>query len=154
MIKTIELLPENQQEILYDAIPYVTLLIAGADGNIDPKELEWSEKITEIRSFSFHNHWQDYYERVHAQLNNRIQALLKALPSDTAERQEIISNRLSELNDILPHFDTIDAKLFYDGLLSFAERIAKADGGLMGWFSIDAREKAVIGLPMIHPIEL
>lgn len=154
MIKKISSLPENQQEILYDAIPYVTLLIAGADGKIDPKELEWSKKITEIRSFSFHDNWQDYYERVHAQLNDRIHTLLQELPEDTAERQEIISQRLSVLNDILPQIDTIDAKRFYDGLLSFADRIAKADGGVMGWFSIDAREKAVVSLPMIDPVEL
>lgn len=154
MINIIEALPGKDQQLLYDVIPYITLLIAGADGNIDPKELEWSEKITEIRSFSSHEEWQPYYEKISGTLQSRIQELLAELPEDTTAQGEELSNRLSKLNDILPKLDPLDAKHFYDDLLSFAERIAKADGGVLGWFTISASEAKVVSLPMIHPVEL
>ena len=37
---------------MVDAVPLVTILIAGADGRIDTQELEWSKKLTEIRSYA------------------------------------------------------------------------------------------------------
>jgi len=36
--------------------------------------------------------------------------------------------------------------------LSFAEHIAKASGGIMGFFSVNAAEAKLIQLPMLHPI--
>jgi hypothetical protein len=154
MINIIESLSGRDQQLMYDVIPYITLLIAGADGNIDPKELEWSEKITEIRSFSSHHEWQPYYEKVSETLHDRIQELLAELPEDTAAQGKELTKRLSKLNDILPKLDPLDAKHFYDGLLSFAERIARADGGVLGWFSVSPSEAKVVGLPMINPVEL
>ena len=153
MINIIEALPIDQQQVMYDAIPNITLLIAGADGKIDPKELEWSEKIAEVRSFSFHEEWQAYYDEVSETMQDRINAILSELPEETNARQEELSNRLAKLNEILPNISSIYAKHFYDGLKSFANRIARADGGIFGWLSIGPKEAEVVELPMISPIK-
>jgi len=153
MIKTIEALPKEDQKVMYDSIAYVTLLIAGADGKIDPKELEWSEKITEIRAFSFHEEWQPFYDTVHQTLHGRLEELMEELPDSRVSRQEELVNRLSKLNDILPKIDQVYARHFYDGLKTFADRIARADGGVLGWLSISPEEAKVVELPMIKRID-
>ena len=40
----------------------------------------------------------------------------------------------------------------YKGFVSFAERIAKASGGILSFFTIGPEEKKWIGLPMLTPI--
>jgi hypothetical protein len=153
MINTIDSLSQEDQHLIYDAIPLVTLLIANADGDIDPKELEWGEKIADIRSFSFDEEWQVYYEKVSTKMHNRLEELINELPSDSGAMQADLTNRLASLNDILDKFESEDARNFTEGLRSFAERIAKADGGVFGWFSIGPKEKEVIDLPMIKKYE-
>lgn len=152
MIKSIESLPAEKQKVLYDAIPYVTLLVAGADGVIDDAELEKGEKIAHIRAFRFHPEWQEYYKKVDENLHQRLRELIRALPRDAEKRQEVISGELSKLNDILPQLAPRHAKHFYDGLLSFARHVATASGGLIGWMSIGPREAKVVELPMIEPV--
>ncbi len=152
MIKSIESLPPEKQKILYDAIPYVTLLVAGADGIIDDAELERGEKIAHIRAFHFHPEWQEYYKKVDEQLHGRLIELIRLLPRSPEQRQEIITRELSKINDILPLLDPKHATHFYDGLLSFARYVAKASGGIIGWMSIGPKEAKVVDLPMINPV--
>ena len=153
MIKSIESLPAEKQKILYDAIPYVTLLVAGADGIIEDAELEKGEKIAHIRTFHFHQEWQEYYKKVDENLHERMLELIRILPRQAQQRQEAISKELSKLNSILPLLEPKHAKHFYDGLLSFARHVAKASGGIVGWMSIGPKEAKVADLPMIEPVK-
>lgn len=152
MIKNIDSLSPEKQKVLYDAIPYVTLLVAGADGIIEDAELERGEKIAHIRGFRFHAEWQEYYQKVDENLHERLMELIRLLPRDPEKRQEVISGELSKVNDILPLLDPKHAKHFYDGLLSFARYVAKASGGIIGWMSIGPKEAKVVDLPMINPV--
>ena len=43
MLHQLNNLPDEELQELYDAIPVITLLIAGADGDIEGSELEQSE---------------------------------------------------------------------------------------------------------------
>lgn len=152
MIKSIESLAPEKQKVLYDAIPYVTLLVAGADGIIEDAELERGEKIAHIRTFRSPREWQAYYQKVDEQLHERLHELIRVLPRDPKQRQERIAAELSKLNGILPLLDPKHAKLFYEGLLSFARHVAKASGGLIGWMSVGPKEAKVVDLPMIEPV--
>ncbi|MCB0549906.1 MAG: hypothetical protein KDD19_20205 [Phaeodactylibacter sp.] len=152
MIKSIESLPAEKQKILYDAIPYVTLLVAGADGIIEDAELEKGEKIAHVRTFHFHQEWQEYYKKVDEHLHERLIELIRILPRQAEQRQEVISQELSKLNSILPLLEPKHAKHFYDGLVSFARHVAKASGGVVGWMSIGPKEAKVADLPMINPV--
>ncbi|MCO6493509.1 MAG: hypothetical protein J5I98_34125 [Phaeodactylibacter sp.] len=153
MIKSIESLPAEKQKALYDAIPYVTLLVAGADGIIEDAELERGEKIARIRAFHFHQEWQEYYQRVDGHLHERLMELIRTLPRSPEERQNAIAGELEKLNDVLPLLEPKHAKHFYEGLLSFARHVAKASGGIIGWMSIGPKEAKVVDLPMIEPVD-
>jgi len=153
MIPQFSGLSESEIDLMYDAIPLITIYIAGADGNIDKEEKEWAEKITKIRSYSYHETLQQFYTNVGERYSNKLAIYLASLPKDTAMRTVAIREKLINLNDILPKLDQNFAGRYYKGLLTFAEHVAKASGGFLGFASISREEKQLIGLSMINPIE-
>ncbi len=154
MIPQFANLSEAETQLMHDAIPMITVLIAGADGNIDPEETAWAEKLTNIRSYSFHESLQPFYEKVGETFSDKTTDLIKSLPGSVNSRTETISAELSKLNGILANLEPEFAKRYYDSLVSFAKHVAKADGGFLGFGSISKEEAALIELPMITPIVL
>ena len=153
MMSIFESLSQEEKADLLDAIPYITILVAGADGNIDPAEKAWAAKIAKIRSYDYHKSLQEYYLKVGENFSERLDYLLEHLPSDHEARATAVSAQLAKLNAILPKFENADAYRFYKGLLSFSEHVAKASGGFLGWGSISKEEYDVLNLNMIEPIE-
>lgn len=153
MPKELESLSAEDQQTLMDAVPYITILIAGADGKIDTKEVKWSEKLTKIRSFSYEEDLRPFYRKVGEHYDERLHELMDNLPEDRNSRNQVIVNELSKLNGILPKLDHFYARLYYQSLKSFADHVAHASGGVMGWLSVGFEEYKVVDLHMIDPIE-
>ena len=143
-------LTDDEKQLMYDAIPLITILVAGADGNIDEQEKEWAEKITRIRSFDYHNALSPYYQLVGDRFSERLHAHQSKLPADTKTRQQAIAERLSGINLIFEKLNSDRAKLYYDSFRSFAEHVAKASGGFLRFMSISSAEAAVKDLPMLQ----
>ncbi|MEO0338435.1 MAG: hypothetical protein AAF242_04400 [Bacteroidota bacterium] len=142
----------EEQQQLTDAIAYITVLVAGADGNIDPKEIAAAEKVTQIRSFSYLEELRPYYEQVGKGYTQKLNELIENLPAEVAERQQAISGELSKLNAILDKLDLHLGHVLYESFVSFANHVAKASGGFLGTFAIGNEEKKVVDLPMLDPI--
>ena len=51
MLEHFSNLNEDETKQLLDALPLITVLIAGADGNFEKDEMDWAEKVTHIRSY-------------------------------------------------------------------------------------------------------
>lgn len=153
MSNELESLTVEEQKILIDAVPYITILVAGADGNIDSKEVEWSEKITKLRSFSYEEDLQPFYKKVDEIYEKRLQELRDSLPKEKDSRNQVLTEELSRVNEVLPKVDHFFARLYYQSLKSFADHVAHATGGFMGWLSVGLEEYKVIDLPMINKIE-
>ena len=145
-------LAEGDYKKLIQAVSEITILIAGADGEIDKNELEWAEKLTHIRSYKMSKDLIGFYQEVGKTFHEDIEALIKELPSKTEERQAILSKRLEEVNPILGKLDHLVALHLYKSYTSFAKHVAKASGGVLGFFSIGPNESDLITLPMITPI--
>lgn len=152
MVEYFNNLKEEEKAELLDALPLITVMIAGADGSFDQEELDWAEKITHIRSYKLKKEMKAFYEEVDATFIEKVQYFIEAMPSDVNLRNDMISQRLEKLNPILAKLDTSVAYKMYRGFLSFAEHVAKASGGIMGFFSVNAAEAKLIQLPMLHPI--
>jgi hypothetical protein len=146
--------PLSQEELaqLQDAIPQIAILIAGADGNIDAEEREWADKLTKIRAFAGDKVLNEYYENVHANFSIRFNDILKTLPKNTAERQQALSESLSNLNGALAKLDPRVAFHIYKSFVTYAKSIAEETGGFFRFGAISSEEKKWIGLPMITPI--
>ena len=152
MDQDLSLLSPDAVESLKDAYAQITVLIAGADGKIDPEELSWAEKITQIRTYAGDERFKDFHIQVNENIAGRIKELIAELPSDTKSRNAIISEKLSQLNPVLASLDPSVGSYLYKGYLSFADRIAKASGGFLSFFTIGPEEKKWVTLPMITPI--
>jgi len=125
MLNAMQSLSQEEKDLLLEALPLVTVLIAGADGKIDVSETSWAEKLTGIRSYS-----------------------------NAKEATKSISDKLAGLNDILPKLPQVMAAKLYKSLTSFAKHIARADGGVFKMWSVSKEEQALIDLPMITPVEM
>ena len=142
-------LSEKESSLVVDAIAYITVLIAGADGKIDHKEKEWATKVTKIRSYNLPVGLKDYYKIVGENYQERLDELIETLPQDVEERSTLIQNRLAELNDILPKMNRNFSIQLVESYRSFAEHVARASGGFLGFGSLSSKEKEVMGLDMI-----
>ena len=154
MIPQFEHLNAIEKEAMHNAIPLITILIACADGELTHRERSWSEKITRIRSYSYHDSLREYYLNVGKDYQEKLDYYLEKLPLNVDRRTEVISEKLDKLNAILPKLDEVFAWRYYNSLLSFAKHVARSTGGFFGWSSINEAERKLIGLDMIKPIEL
>lgn len=152
MLHQLKNLPAEELQELYDAIPVITLLIAGADGDIEGEELAHSEKITKIRGYSGGEIMQDFYDKVGEDYNERLNRWLKVISKDTAERTADLSSRLEKLNPILAKLSPELGAEMYKSFTSFAKHVAKASGGFLGFGSINKEEAELVNLPMLTPI--
>ncbi len=152
MLHQLNNLPADELQELYDAIPVITLLIAGADGEIEGEELAQSEKITRIRGFSGGEIMQDFYDKVGTDYHERLNRWLNVVSKDTAERNADLSGRLEKLNPILAKLTPELGAEMYRSFTTFAKHVAKASGGFWGFGSINKEEAELINLPMLTPI--
>jgi hypothetical protein len=142
---------ENQD--LKDAFAKITVYIAGADGTIDAEEITWAEKVTEIRSYKMTDDLLDFYKEVHEEFEQKLDYYIAHFKGTSAERNAAVESHLSALNPILAKLDLKVGAHLYKGFVSFADHVAKATGGILGFFTIGPAEKALLGLKMITPIE-
>ncbi len=154
MVQGFESLTDQQFAILKDAIAHITVLIAGADGEIDPKETEWATKLTHIRSYNNPLNLNSYYEAAEQGFNDKLISIIANSPKDTGERTAFLTNKLSEVNDVLSCLENNLAAELYKSFLSFAKHVAKASGGFFGMMSISTEESNLMDLKMIDPIEI
>ncbi len=147
-------LNDTEKKLLIDAIPMITALIAGADGNIDSEEKEWAAKIMKIRGYQHPPALEGYYALVGTEFSTRLDQLINTLPTGTEERNKMISDELAQLNDIFPKMDPLHAAFFYQSFVTFAEHVAKASGGFLGFGAISREEGKYVDLPMVNKIEM
>ncbi|NNE28790.1 MAG: hypothetical protein HKN16_04110 [Saprospiraceae bacterium] len=153
MISNFTDLPEEDLSLFLDALPLITVYIAGVDGKIKEGELNWAEKLIKIRQFDFPSALNTYYEMVDDRISDRIDELRKELPGDHEKRREIIEERLSKLNPILGELETHTANNFVASFRSFAKHVARASGGIFGFGSISEKEARIMKLEMFTPIK-
>ncbi len=145
---------DNQFETLKEAIAWITALIAGADGAIDTKETEWAKKLADIRSYANPNDLTPFYEEVGKDFSVQLDKLIEHLPESKEARMSLLERKIAQLNDILPLLPNATGAALYASYVSFANHVAKASGGFLGFFSVSSEESKLIELPMLDKIEL
>lgn len=152
MLKEFTPLAPSEQQALFDAIPLIVILVAGADGDMDEVELAEAQKLADIRSYDNHGRLQAYYELIDNNLVGRIQEIAKELPVDLETRQEAIAQNLSKLNEIFPKMEEPFGYLYYQSFHSFSQHVAESHGGFMRFMTVGPEEAKVVDLPMIEPV--
>jgi len=152
MSQYLNVLNESEQKLLVDAPVLITLLVGGADDNLDKKEREWSSKLTNYRTLDDTSILQEYYEQVNVDFDKKLNEFVEIYPDKAAQRNPMIAEQLSSLNDIIVKLDAEFAYEVYKSLKSYAEQIAKSSGGILGFFNQNAEEKRWTELPMLNEV--
>lgn len=153
MTEYFESLQDSDYQKLKDAVALITVLISGADGDYDKEEISWAEKVTKIRSYKMSDDLIGFYQEVGKDFSEKLDGYIKDFPKDAHKRTDLISERLELLNPILAKLDPHVAYHLYKSYRSFAEHVAKASGGFLGFFSVSAEEGDLMKLPMLNEIE-
>lgn len=152
MLKEFANLTPAEQQQMFDAIPLVTILVAGADDNIDEVELAEAKRMVDIRSFNNRGQLIAFYEKLEDNFLGRVQELLKELPDGRVPRQNAIFARLSVLNGVLAKLDVPFGYLYYRSLRTFAKHVAESHGGFLRFMTVGPMEAEVLELPMLAPV--
>ncbi|MFT5997787.1 MAG: hypothetical protein ACI81P_000232 [Neolewinella sp.] len=153
MLKEFHNLTPTEQQLMLDAIPLITILVAGADGEVDEVELAEAQRLADIRSFNTKGQTNAFYEKVDDNLTAHIMEMMKELPNALDPRQEAIIARLSGLNAVFAKMDVPFGYLYYKSFGSFAKHVGESHGGFMRFMTVGPQEAKVIDLPMLNKVE-
>jgi hypothetical protein len=147
MIEELERLKQSEVELMLKAPVVLCILIAGADGTIDKREIKEAINITVKKKDK--TILDNYFREVSQDFEDKLKVLLQSYPYESSQRNPILIQELRELNPILKKLDKSFSKPFYDMLKELAEKIAGSSGGLWGMMSVDSEEAKYIRLPML-----
>ena len=136
-------------ELVLKAPILTIILVAGADGNIDRKEIQESIKVAQKNAKKSKSRLMEFYQFVGEDFEDKLKILLQSYPSTAQQRSSMIVQELAQLNHLLPKIDRTFAIELYGSIKEIAQKIAESSGGLMGIKSIGEEEAQYVNLPMI-----
>ena len=149
MIQAFDKLSGPEIETMLRAPLTACILIAGADGNIDRKEIKKAIHHTQKSAAKAKTSVVEYFKLVEVDFEDKLKVVLQSLPSNVTERNRLIVEELTALNAILPKLNKTFAIEFHAKMLELAHQVADSSGGLLGLNSIGDEEAKYVELPMI-----
>lgn len=149
MDEAFETLTSQEREFLHKAPLLVCILIAGADGVIDRKEIRKAIQIAEENNKKTNSVLANYFREVSNDFEDKLKIIIQSYPYDLAQRNSMISEELGIINQLWSKLSLVIAESLYHILLDLAEKIASSSGGWLGIKSISVEESRLIKLPMI-----
>lgn len=137
-------------ELVLKAPVLVCILIAGADNNIDRKEIQGAIDLAKKKQKRSRARLLKYYNFLAEDFEDKLKVVLQSYPADAADRNPIIVDQLAQLNEIFPKLDKEFVREFYISMKEIAIAIAESSGGLLGMKSVGEEEARYIELSMIH----
>ena len=149
MNDAINVLEAQERDLLYNAPVLVAIPVAGADGNIDRAEIKEAVTISVMKKVKAMKGLQEFYSEIAESFEDKLKMGIANYPADISDREKIVSDELSGLNEILSKLEKKFAIEFYESLKDFARRIAEASGGILGYMAVGYEESKIIELKMI-----
>jgi hypothetical protein len=149
MIRDFDKLNDTETELVLKAPFLVCILIAGADGNIDKKEIKGAISIAE-KKHKKAGVLSAFFKELSQDFEDKLKILIQSYPYESTQRNPLIVAELSELNRLWSRLPVNFAIEYYAALKDIAEGIASSSGGLLGLKAIDAEEAKYIQLKMIQ----
>jgi hypothetical protein len=149
MIPELDRLSGSEVELVYKTPMLVCILIAGADGKIDKKEINQAMAFAEKKQRRSLSSVSVLFREISKDFEDKLKSVIQTYPYEATQRNPLIVEDLTEINQILRKVDPSFAQEYYKTLLSIAESIATSSGGLLGYNSIGSEEARFIKLSMI-----
>ena len=148
MIPEFDKLNDEEIELMLKAPILVCILIAGADGNIDRKEIKQAIAVAQKRKKG-NASLAGYFEELSQDFEDKIKVLIQSFPYESTQRAPLVMEDLAQVNALWTKIDSTFALDFYEMLLALAEKIATSSGGLWGMKTVGAEEAKYMKLPML-----
>jgi hypothetical protein len=149
MILELKRLKTEEQDLIYRAPFLVSLLIAGADGTIDRKEVREAIRFAENSLIGMDSALARLMREITADFEDKLKVLIQYYPYEATQRNPLIVQELEGLNALWSRIDKTLAIGFYTLLLDIAHHIAESSGGVMGIRSVGSEEARYVRLNMI-----
>lgn len=150
MINLFEKLGEEEINILYRTPLLVAILVAGADDNIDKREIKEAVNLSRIKQTKSRILLKDFFQKAAENFEQKLNEEIASLPSHAQKRKSVIIAELEKLNMILPGYDRKFAIQFYESMKDIANKIATASGGILVYLTVDYEESRLKELRMIR----
>ena len=150
MAPELKRLAPEELDLLSRAPILGSILIAGADGNIDRSEIQGAVQTAQKKSRG-KSSLQAYYQEVVTDFEDKLKVILHNYPGDAGQRNNEISHELTGLNSIFKKVEGTLPGDIYESLKNLAMNIAKSSGGIFGMSSIGPEEARYVDLNMIAP---
>ncbi len=149
MIPQFDRLSQEEQEFMYKAPILVSILIAGADGEIDRSEIREGLAQAKKRNRNAGMELMDLYRQISEDFEDKLKVVLRSYPVEASQRNSLISEELTRLNSLFPKLDKTFATQYYQSICDIAMKVAQSSGGLLGMKSVGSAEAKYVKLPMI-----
>jgi hypothetical protein len=149
MIPAFDRLTDSEMELMLRAPLLTCILIAGADNDIDRKEIQEAIQLARKKANKSKASLAEFYRLVGEDFEDKLKVVIQSFPVEATQRNPLIAEELTQLNAILPKLNKSFAVEFYTSLKDVAMKIASSSGGLLGLRSIGQEEARYVNLPMI-----
>ena len=150
MLYQLRKLSAQEQTIMLQAPIWVSLLIACADMEINEDEIKKAKEFIRLKTFTEESDVRNLYRELNEDIDHAIEVESHAMPFDGQERITYLSDKLAQLNKILPKLELRYAIQFHRTLKELALSVAQSEGGLLGIGTVSHKEEEFISLPMIE----
>ncbi|GAA0894795.1 hypothetical protein GCM10009122_44760 [Fulvivirga kasyanovii] len=149
MIEEFKNLTQEEVEVMYKVPVLVSILIAGADNDIDRSEIRQAVSLSKTKQTKAREDLIDYYKEAGKDFEDKMKVMIQQYPARSEERNPLIIAELEKLNSILPKLNNNFAQEFYGSIKDIAKKIAESSGGLLGYMAVGYEESKLIALDMI-----
>jgi hypothetical protein len=150
MVPELDRLTGSEVELIYKTPMLVCILIAGADGKIEKKEITEAMKFAEKKQRKSMSSVSILFKEISTDFEDKFKILVQAYPYEATQRNPLIVEELAGINEIWRKVDKSFAQEYYNTLLSIAEHIASSSGGVLGYNAIGSEEARYLKLTMIN----
>lgn len=149
MIPEFDRLTNREIELMLKAPILACILIAGADGKIDQKEIEGAIEVARKKQRRSLANLLEFYRDVGEDFEDKLKVVIQSYPMKAVQRNPLIVEELAQLNNLLPKLNKAFALAFYNSMKEIAHKIAESSGGVLGLNKIGEEEAKYVELPMI-----
>jgi hypothetical protein len=150
MVPELSKLTEPELELMYKAPLLVSVLIAGADGTIDRKEIAGAIRSVQKKQQFSVSSVAEFFKEISNDFEDKLKMIIQGYPYESTQRTPLLVADLAELNPVLAKIDPPFAAEFYQTLLVLADKIARSSGGLFGLRKVGEAEALYMQLPMLR----
>ena len=148
-MQALEKLSQSEAELILKAPLLVCILIAGADDDIDRKEISRAIQLTQQKHYKVKSRLVAYYRLMAEDFEDKLKVLIQSYPAKAAQRNPLITVELQGLNSAFSKIDRTLSIDFYASLREIAQKVAESSGGILGLKSVGDKEAQYVKLPML-----